>query len=122
MRRARRGIVMTELSRIPQFYRYSVPERLRLLYDRSVLSEEDYRALVDGDHVMRAVEADKLVENVIGVFGLPLGLGLNFLVNGKDYLVPMVVEEPSILAAVSAAAKVARQGGGFRATSDEPLL
>merc|ERR1711879_186080 len=63
-----------------------------------------------------------MIENVIGVFGLPMGLGLNFLVNSKEYLVPMVVEEPSILAAVSSAAKIARSAGGFESVADDSIL
>src|SRR5690606_33165131 len=61
-------------------------------------------------------------ENVIGVLGLPIGLGLNFRINGRDYVVPMAVEEPSIVAAISAAAKLARECGGFVATSTPPVL
>src|SRR5688572_22597265 len=113
---------MQEHSRIPGFYKYPVSERLRILYERQVLSEDDYHLLMDQRHLLDANDADRLVENVIGVFTLPMGLGLNFLVNGKDYLVPLVVEEPSILAAVSAAAKTVREGGGFLADSDEPML
>ena len=89
-----------ERSRIPQFYKHSVQERLNILKDRDVLSTEDYKALTNGRSVPSPEEADKMVENVIGVFSLPIGLRLNFLINGKDYIVPMVVEEPSIIAAV----------------------
>ncbi len=109
-------------SRIPQFYKYSVLERLEILKERNLISQEDYRALSNGRSMLSPEEADKMVENVIGVFSLPIGLGLNFLVNGKDYVVPMVVEEPSIIAAVSSAAKIVRQGGGFRAESTAPIL
>ena len=112
----------SDLSRIAGFYKYPVSERLRVLLERGVLSEADYRTLVEEAHLIKAAEADRLVENVIGAFSLPLGLGLNFLINGRDYLVPMVVEEPSILAAVSAAAKLGREGGGFQAQSTEPVL
>lgn len=111
-----------DISRIAGFYKYPVSERLRLLLERGVLSDEDYRTLADESHLLKAEEADHLVENVIGTFSLPLGVGLNFRVNGKDYVVPMVVEEPSILAAVSAAAKLAREGGGFEVRSTEPIL
>lgn len=111
-----------DISRIAGFYKYPVSERQRLLLERGVLSEEHYRTLADQAHLLKAEEADRLVENVIGTFSLPLGVGLNFRVNGKDYVVPMVVEEPSILAAVSAAAKLAREGGGFQVQSTEPIL
>ncbi|HKK25400.1 MAG TPA: hydroxymethylglutaryl-CoA reductase, degradative, partial [Gracilimonas sp.] len=73
-------------------------------------------------HLLSQEGADKMIENVIGVFGLPMGLGLNFLINEKPYIVPMVVEEPSILAAVSSAAKVVRNAGGFEVESDDPIL
>ena len=66
--------------------------------------------------------ADKMIENVIGVMGLPIGLGLNFLINGKDYVIPLAVEEPSIVAALSSAAKIFRNYGGFQAESSEPIL
>ena len=66
--------------------------------------------------------ADQLVENVVGVYALPLGLGLNFRVNGQDYLVPMAVEEPSVIAAASNAARMVRDGGGFAAEADEPIM
>ncbi len=63
-----------------------------------------------------------MIENVIGVFGLPLGVGVNFLVNGREVLVPMVIEEPSVVAGASFMAKLAREGGGFRAETDEPQM
>lgn len=109
-------------SRIPGFYRLSVPERLRALQDHGLLSADDCRILADGGHTIDVARADKMIENVIGVLGLPVGLGLNFLINGKDYVVPLVVEEPSIVAALSSAAKLVREAGGFSATSTEPIL
>ena len=62
-------------------------------------------------------DADKMIENVIGIFGLPIGLGLNLMVNKKEYVVPMVVEEPSIVAAVSSSAKLVREVGGFQSVN-----
>ena len=103
-------------SRVPGFYKWPVEER------RSVLAEligrplNDF-ALLDPDAL--SVElADKLIENVVGVLGLPVGIGLNLMVNGEDYLVPMAVEEPSVVAAFSNAARIAREGGGFTTESD----
>ena len=64
-------------------------------------------------------QADKMVENAIGTFSLPLGVATNFRINGKDYLIPMVIEEPSVIAAASKGAKVARIKGGFEASADE---
>ncbi len=109
-------------SRIPDFYKFSVANRLQVLYERDVLSDAEYHMLMDGAHLMNADTADRLVENVIGTFCLPLGLGLNFQINERDYLVPMVVEEPSIIAAVSSAAKLVRGVGGFTSVADTPML
>jgi hydroxymethylglutaryl-CoA reductase len=109
-------------SRIPGFYKLSVPERLKTLHQRNILSYEDYAILKNGKSFLRPEDSDKMVENVIGVFGLPLGLGLNMLVNNKDYVVPMAVEEPSIIAAISSAAKVVRKAGGFTSESAESIL
>ncbi len=109
-------------SRIANFYKLSIQERLKLLNERKILSEADYIRLKNGNHLLRSEESDRMIENVIGVFGLPMGLGLNFLINDKDYIVPMVVEEPSIVAAVSSAAKVVRKAGGFSSDYTAPIL
>ncbi len=111
-----------ERSRFPKFYQLTVQERIRALCDRGFISDEEFLAMKNGKLVLDLELADKMVENVIGVFGLPLGLGLNFLINGKDYIVPMVVEEPSIIAAVSSAAKIVRNAGGFISKSSDPIL
>jgi len=111
-----------EKSRIPRFYELSVEERVKAAREHGWLTDEDFEALSRGDHTLTVQGADKMIENVIGVMGLPVGLGLNFLINDKDYVVPLVVEEPSIVAALSSAAKVARAGGGFAAKSTEPIL
>jgi len=66
--------------------------------------------------------ADHMVENVIGVFPVPLGIGVNFQINGKDYLIPMATEEPSVIAAASYAAKMVRESGGFHASSTAPVM
>lgn len=109
-------------SRIPGFYKLSPDERLRLLLEKNVLSEPDYLAILNGDPVISVRQADKMIENVVSTFGLPFALGLNFLINDNDYIVPMVVEEPSIVAATSAAAKIVREAGGFRTESTDPIL
>jgi hydroxymethylglutaryl-CoA reductase, degradative len=111
-----------ERSRIPHFYRLPVADRLRLMRERGWLDEGDYRALVSGEHMLKLPGADKMIENVVGVMGLPVGLGLNFLINGQDYVVPLVVEEPSIVAALSAAAKLVRASGGFVTDAADPVL
>ena len=109
-------------SRIPHFYKMTVDERVRAVHDRGLLSDSDYKALVSGEHTLKLSAADKMIENVIGVMGLPIGLGLNFLINGKDYVIPMVVEEPSIVAAISSAAKMARTSGGYITSTTDPIL
>ena len=107
-------------SRIPGFYRLPVDERRRLLRLHADLSEKDMRTL-DGGGIDTAT-ADRVVENAVGVYALPLGVGLNFVINGRDVLVPMAVEEPSVIAAASNAARMVRQGGGFAADADEPIM
>ncbi len=109
-------------SRIPKFYKLSIAERLREVHRRGLLSKEDYLALLNGQHVLDVEAADKMIENVIGVLGLPIGLGVNFLINNKEYVVPLAVEEPSIVAALSSAAKIAHDAGGFRANCEESYL
>jgi hydroxymethylglutaryl-CoA reductase len=109
-------------SRIPRFYQLSVEERLRELRDRGVIDERDYEALSTGSYILTPAKADRLTENVVGVFAMPMGLGLNFRINGRDRVVPMVVEEPSIIAAVSSAALLVRESGGFTSTAEDPLL
>jgi hydroxymethylglutaryl-CoA reductase len=98
-------------ARFPGFYKLSVGERLKKVHENGWLSEEDLLSLRDGHHMLPLSRADKMIENVVGVMGLPLGLGLNFNVNQKDYIVPLVVEEPSIVAALSSAAKIFRESG-----------
>ena len=109
-------------SRIPNFFKLDLRERVRALQDRGLLNEHDARALESGSHTLRNHVADRMIENVVGVFGLPLGLGLNFLINGKDYVVPLAVEEPSIVAGLSGAARTARLSGGFKANATDPIL
>jgi hydroxymethylglutaryl-CoA reductase len=109
-------------STIPSFHKLTVPERVRAVRDRGLLSAQDYKALLNGQATLDVTSADAMIENVIGVMGLPVGLALNFLINGKDYVVPLAVEEPSIVAALSYAAKTARAAGGFTTSSSEPIL
>lgn len=108
-------------SRIPRFYQLDVPGRHRALAERFDLSEEDL-AVLRGTAMDGVAIADKMVENCVGVLGLPVGLGLNFQVNGKDYAVPMAVEEPSVVAAASNTARLVRASGGFQADAGESLM
>jgi hydroxymethylglutaryl-CoA reductase len=107
-------------SRLPGFYKLSVDERRALLRHRADLSDQELETLERGG--IDTAAADRIVENVIGVYALPLGLGLNFRVNGRDVLVPMAVEEPSVIAAASNAARMVREGGGFIAEADDPVM
>lgn len=109
-------------SRFPNFYRLSIKDRVKAVYKRGLISKEDYLALKNQQQQLDLHSADKMIENVIGVMGLPIGLGLNFLINGKDYVIPLAVEEPSIVAALSSAAKIVRNYGGFKAESGDPIL
>uniref|UniRef100_A0A7C4S636 Hydroxymethylglutaryl-CoA reductase, degradative n=1 Tax=Geoglobus ahangari TaxID=113653 RepID=A0A7C4S636_9EURY len=98
-------------SRIPGFYKLSVEERIKKVAEFCGLSEEDKKLLLERGLPLEI--ADRMIENVIGTFELPFGIATNFLIDGKDYLIPMVIEEPSVVAAASNAAKMAREGGGF---------
>ena len=108
-------------SRIAGFYRLSVGERIDELERRGWLNASDVAALKSGRHVLSVQSGDKMIENVIATFGLPLAVAPNFRVNGRDYIVPLVVEEPSIVAALSASALMARATDGFRTRCDESL-
>lgn len=108
-------------SRINGFYRMSVTERIDTLVDREWLDAVTAARLKSAVLLDRN-GADHMIENVIAVFGLPLAVAPNFLINGRDFVVPMVVEEPSIVAGVSGAARLARAGGGFRVTAGDSLL
>ena len=108
--------------RIPEFYKLSVDERVRAVNERGALSNSDFRALATGRHTLDLSAADRMIENVVGVMGLPLGLGMNLLVNQRQYIVPMVVEEPSVVAALGSANKLIRQTGGFKAKASDPIL
>jgi hydroxymethylglutaryl-CoA reductase len=99
-------------SRILGFYNLSLEERRTELRRQGLLNPEELAALL-GDPGLTPSQADKMIENVVGVFALPIGIALNFVVNGREVLVPMVVEEPSIVAGASFMAKLARAGGGF---------
>ncbi len=109
-------------SRISGLHELTVAERINELDKLGWLSSVDAELLKQGRYVLLSAAADTMVENVIGTFGLPLAIAPNFIVNGHDYIVPMVVEEPSVVAAVSGAAKLARSSGGFETVSEESLL
>lgn len=112
---------MARSSNLSGFYRVSVRERRELVASSTgVPADEIGAALVGGG--LDADSADKFVENVLGCYALPFAAGLNVRINDKDFIAPMVVEEPSVVAAASAAAKMVRAGGGFHAEADPPLM
>ncbi len=107
-------------SRIEGFYKLPIPERVRIVKDFGGLTDDEARALT-GAGVDPSIP-DRMVENAVGAFPLPLGIATNFTINGKDYLVPMAIEEPSVVAAASNAAKMARGKGGFTTRSTDPVM
>jgi hydroxymethylglutaryl-CoA reductase len=108
-------------SRLPRFRSMTVPQRLQHLVAAAHLSDEDAGRLAHAGALDPAV-ADGMIENVVGTFELPLGVAGYFQLNGKDVLVPMAVEEPSVVAAASFMAKLARECGGFETSSTAPLM
>lgn len=112
---------MTRTSKISGFYKLDPQERLRLVSEFAELKQEEATCIsVPGALSIDA--ADKMVENLIGVMEVPMGVAVNFLINGKDYLIPMAIEEPSVIAAASNAAKMARAGTGFITSSTGPVM
>ena len=108
-------------SRLPGLHRLSLRERAERVADSAGLTPEEIEALASGAG-LSPEQADAMIENVIGVYGLPLGVATNVMVNGRDHLVPMAVEEPSVVAGLSYAARLVRAGGGFSARADEPEM
>ncbi len=108
-------------SRIHGFYKRSLAERASVVAQWADLTPQEQTMLL-GINSLNAQQADHMIENAVGVYALPLGIATNFLVNNEDYLVPMVIEEPSVVAAVSNAARLFRAGGGFTTSSDEPIM
>jgi hydroxymethylglutaryl-CoA reductase len=108
-------------SRLAGFHKKPLAERLGAIARVTHLSAQEMDDL-RGDQGLTVEFANQMIENAVGVFSLPLGLGLNMQVNGRDYLVPMAVEEPSVIAAVTFAAKIVRENGGFSAEADDPIM
>ena len=109
-------------SRISGLYRLTVAERIDRLAAAGWLTAADAERLRQGRHILPAAAADRMVENVFGVFGLPFAIAPNFVVNGREHLAAMAIEEPSVVAGLSMAASLARKTGGFAASSAESLL
>jgi len=112
---------MSRSSSISGFYKLSPKERLEAVRDFAGLSEEEVVTLANTGSLPMEL-ADRMIENVIGVIPMPLGIAVNFLINDSDYLIPMAIEEPSVVAAASYAAKMVREGGGFHTSSTSPVM
>jgi hydroxymethylglutaryl-CoA reductase len=112
---------MTKSSAISGFYKLTPKERLAKVKEFADLTEEEC-AVLQNTGALPLDTADRMIENVVGAFPVPLGIGVNFLINNKDYLVPMAIEEPSVVAAASYAAKMVRESGGFHTSSTPPIM
>ena len=104
-----------------KFYQLTITERLARLKADGSLSDDDIKVL-SGSPGLSPEQADQMIENVVGTFALPLGIAQHFLINGREVLVPMAVEEPSVVAAVSFMARLVRAGGGFTASTTNPEM
>ncbi|MFW6038291.1 MAG: hydroxymethylglutaryl-CoA reductase, degradative [Candidatus Saliniplasma sp.] len=109
-----------ENSRLSGFHKKEFHERVEEVAELVGLSEKEVSSLVEDGLTLES--ANRMIENVVGTFELPVGIATNFLVNGRDHLVPMVIEESSVVAAASKAAKLARETGGFSASTTEPVM
>ncbi len=109
------------MSQDRKFYRLTLPERLEEIAAKTGLTSAESASL-SGEAGLTPGLADKMVENAIGTFALPLGVAQNFLINGREVLIPMAVEEPSVIAGASFMARLAQSGGGFKAEADPPLM
>lgn len=112
---------MQDSSELTGFYKLPMAERLKLVQKLTGLSEEEAKTLSNTGGLPPEV-ADRMIENVIGGITIPMGVATNFMINGRDYLVPMALEEPSVVAAASNAAKMARVKGGFHVTNTGPVM
>ena len=112
---------MTQSSQISGFYKLPIEKRLEFIKEFANLSSEEIE-LLKKQSALDINLADKMVENAIGTFPLPLGVAVNFQINKKDYLIPMALEEPSVIAAASNLAKIARIKGGFTSKATAPIM
>jgi len=111
---------MDKSSRLPGFYKLSLEERATIVTKLAGLTADE-KAILMGKG-LGPDQANQMIENVVGIHALPLGIAVNFLINGQDYLIPMAIEEPSVVAGASFAARLVREGGGFITDSDEPVM
>jgi hydroxymethylglutaryl-CoA reductase len=111
---------MSKSSRLPGFYKLSLEDRAAVVTELAGLTADE-KAILLGEG-LRPTQADQMIENVVGIHALPLGVAVNFLINDQNYLIPMAIEEPSVVAGASFAARLVRGGGGFTTSSDEPVM
>jgi len=112
---------MRRTSEISGFYKLTPAERLKVVKEFANLTDDDVRTL-QSTGALPIDQANRMIENVIGVMPVTLGIAVNFLINGRDYLIPMAIEEPSVVAAAGNAAKIARVRGGFTTSSTGPVM
>ncbi len=112
---------MSKTSEFSGFYRLSPKKRVQLVKEFAALTDEEVE-LLQSTGSLKLELADRMIENVVGAIPIPLGIAVNFLINGRDYLIPMAIDEPSVVAAASYAAKMARSKGGFFTSSTEPIM
>ncbi|MDH5686172.1 MAG: hydroxymethylglutaryl-CoA reductase, degradative, partial [Hadesarchaea archaeon] len=112
---------MRKTSKLSGFYKLSPEKRLKIVRELAGLSKEEAE-LLRKTGALELKQANRMIENVIGTTELPLGIATNFFINNRDYLIPMAIEEPSVVAAASNAAKMARPGGGFFTESTPPIM
>jgi len=112
---------MSKTSEISGFYKLTPKERVQIVKEFAGLTDEEVKIL-QSTGSLKLELADRMIENVVGAVPIPLGIAVNFLINGRDYLIPMAIEEPSVVAAASYSAKMARSKGGFFTSSTEPVM
>jgi len=112
---------LSKTSQISGFYKLAPKERVQIVKDFAGLTDEEAQTLLSTGSLKLEL-ANRMIENVVGAFPIPLGIAVNFRINGRDYLVPMAIDEPSVVAAASYAAKMARAKGGFFTSSTEPVM
>jgi hydroxymethylglutaryl-CoA reductase len=103
------------------FYKKGIEERMAILKEERGLTDEECKTLLDSG-ALGMETANRMIENAVGVNHLPVGIAPGFIINGKEYAVPMCIEEPSVVAAAAKAAKLAAESGGFAAEADEPIM
>ncbi|UCE43586.1 MAG: hydroxymethylglutaryl-CoA reductase, degradative [Candidatus Bathyarchaeota archaeon] len=112
---------MNRTSEVSGFYKLSPKERAQFVKEFADLTDEEVE-LLQSTGSLKLELADRMIENVVGAIPIPIGIGVNFLINGRDYLIPMATDEPSVVAAASYAAKMTRLKGGFFTSSTEPIM